>query len=216
MIVNEIFSSIDGEGLRTGELATFIRLAGCNMRCSYCDSLYALDGNDGKELKINEIIQEVEKYKNQNITLTGGEPLIHKKVDLLIDELINKGYKVNIETNGSIPIDKYLNRCLITMDYKAPSSLMEKKMLLSNIEKLTDNDVLKFVIKESDFDTVEKIIKSYNIKSYIYISPIFGEIEPDKIVEFMKEMSERGVNMEKVRVQVQLHKIIWDPNMKGV
>ncbi len=216
MIVNEIFSSIDGEGLRTGELATFIRLAGCNMRCSYCDTLYALNGNDGRELKISEIIKKVEKYKTKNITLTGGEPLIHKDVDLLIDELINKGYKVNIETNGSILIDKYLNRCLITMDYKAPSSLMEKKMLLSNIEKLTDSDVLKFVVKESDFNTVEKTIKSYNIKSYIYISPIFGKVEPAKIVEFMKVMSERGVNMEKVRVQVQLHKIIWNPDMKGV
>ena len=216
MIVNEIFSSIDGEGLRTGELATFIRLAGCNMRCSYCDTLYALNDNDGRELKISEIIKKVEKYKTKNITLTGGEPLIHKDVDLLIDELINNGYKVNIETNGSIPIDKYLNRCLITMDYKAPSSLMEKKMLLSNIEKLTDSDVLKFVVKESDFNTVEKIIKSYSIKSYIYISPIFGEVEPTKIVEFMKVMSEREVNMEKVRVQVQLHKIIWNPNMKGV
>lgn len=216
MIINEIFNSIDGEGLRAGELATFVRLAGCNMRCSYCDTLYALNENDGKELKIDEVIQKVEQYKTRNITLTGGEPLINKDVDLLIDELIKRGYKVNIETNGSIPIDKYLNRCLITMDCKTPSSLMEKKMLFSNIEKLTENDVLKFVVKESDFNAVEKIIKSYEIKSYIYISPIFGEIEPNKIVEFMKKMNERGVNMEKVRTQVQLHKIIWNPNMKGV
>lgn len=94
MFVNEIFNSIDGEGLRTGELATFVRLAGCNMRCSYCDTLYALNENDGKDLKIDEIIQEVEKYKTKNITLTGGEPLIHKNVDLLIDEFIKKDIKL--------------------------------------------------------------------------------------------------------------------------
>ncbi len=216
MIVNEIFNSIDGEGLRTGELATFIRLSGCNMRCSYCDTLYALNPNSGEELDIDEIIQRVEKYKTKNVTLTGGEPLIHKDIDLLINSLINKGYKVNIETNGSVSIEKYLNKCLITMDYKTPSSLMEKNMLLSNIEKLTENDVLKFVVNESDLDTVEKVMRNYNIKSYIYISPIFGEIQPDKIVEFMKKMNERKIDMGKVRVQVQLHKIIWDPNMKGV
>lgn len=216
MIVNEIFNSIDGEGLRTGELATFIRLAGCNMKCSYCDTLYALNSNSGEELDIDEIIQRVEKYKTKNVTLTGGEPLIHKDIDLLINSLINKGYKVNIETNGSVPIEKYLNKCLITMDYKTPSSLMEKNMLLSNIERLTENDVLKFVVNESDLDTVEKVMRDYKIKSYIYISPIFGEMQPNKIVEFMKKMNERGINMCKVRVQVQLHKIIWDPNMKGV
>ncbi len=216
MIVNEIFNSIDGEGLRTGELATFIRLAGCNMKCSYCDTLYALNSNSGEELDIDEIIQRVEKYKTKNVTLTGGEPLIHKDIDLLINRLINKGYKVNIETNGSVPIEKYLNKCLITMDYKTPSSLMEKNMLLSNIERLTENDVLKFVVNESDLDTVEKVMRDYKIKSYIYISPIFGEMQPNKIVEFMKKMNERGINMCKVRVQVQLHKIIWDPNMKGV
>ena len=93
---------------------------------------------------------------------------------------------------------------------------MEKNMLLSNIEKLTENDVLKFVVNESDLETVEKIMRDYNIKSYIYISPIFGEIQPNKIVEFMKKMNERGIDMGKVRVQVQLHKIIWNPNMKGV
>ena len=216
MIVNEIFSSIDGEGIRTGELATFIRLAGCNMKCSYCDTLYALNPNAGTEMSVNEILNEVDKYGVRNITLTGGEPLISKNVDLLIDSLINKKYRVNIETNGSVPIDNYLERCLITMDYKTPSSLMEEKMLLDNIEKLKETDVLKFVVAENDLPSVEKVLKKYNVKCYIYISPIFGKIEPSKIVEFMKEMNGRGINMEKVRVQIQLHKVIWDPNMKGV
>lgn len=216
MIVNEIFSSIDGEGIRTGELATFIRLAGCNMRCSYCDTLYALKPTAGIEMSVDEIVKKVDKFNVKNITLTGGEPLIHNEVDLLIDSLTKQKYKVNIETNGSVPIDKYLDSCLITMDYKTPSSLMEEKMLLDNIEKLKETDVLKFVVEKSDLATIERVLKRYNVRCYVYISPIFGKIEPSEIVDFMKEMNERGVNMDKVRVQVQLHKVIWDPNMKGV
>lgn len=216
MIVNEIFSSIDGEGLRTGELATFIRLAGCNLRCRYCDTEYALENNSGSEMSIKEILKEVEKYKNKNITLTGGEPLAHKGVNELVEELIKNNYLVNIETNGSLDIEQYVGRCLITMDYKCKSSLMEKRMMLSNLEKLDENDVLKFVINNEDFDCVEKILKEFNIKSYIYISPIFNEIELPEIVNFMKKCNENGFNMSKVRMQVQLHKIIWNPDMRGV
>lgn len=216
MVVNEIFGSIEGEGLRTGELATFIRLAGCNLRCSYCDTLYALNPNDGQKMTIEEIINEVEKLGNKNITITGGEPLIHEQIDDLIDELIAKNYRINIETNGSISIEKYINRCLITMDYKSPSSLMESQMILDNLEKLTEGDVLKFVIREKDLPTIKEILSKYQIKSYVYISPIFNEIELPNIVDYMKLMNSDGINMNKVRMQVQLHKIIWSPDMKGV
>lgn len=216
MIVNEIFSSIDGEGLRTGELATFIRLAGCNLRCRYCDTEYALDNNSGIEMNITEILNEVKKYKNRNITLTGGEPLAHKEINKLIEELIKNNYFVNIETNGSIDIEPYVGKCLITMDYKCKSSLMEKTMLLSNLEKLSETDVLKFVINSEDFDCIENILKNFNIKSYIYISPIFNEINLPDIVEFMKRCNEKGIDMSKVRMQIQLHKIIWNPDMRGV
>lgn len=216
MNVNEIFYSIDGEGIRTGELAVFIRLSGCNLKCSYCDTKYALKKNSGIDMTIPEILDKVKKYNCKNITLTGGEPLIHNNVDKLIDELIKNGYKVNIETNGAVDITPYLNKCLITMDYKLPSSNMEKHMILDNLEKLTSNDVLKFVTEESDFAIIKKILKEYKIKSYVYISPIFGSIEPEKIVEFMKQLNEDGINTDKVRVQVQLHKVIWDPEKRGV
>lgn len=216
MVVNEIFYSIDGEGYRTGELAIFIRLAGCNLNCSYCDTKYAIKGSYGTQMEISEILEEIKKYNSKNITLTGGEPLIHPHIKDLIDGLINNGYKVNIETNGAVDISPYLNKCLITMDYKLPSSNMEKYMKLDNLEKLTENDVLKFVTKESDFEKIEEILKKYNIKSYIYLSPIFGEIEPRSIVDFMKKMNKDGVDTSKVRVQVQLHKIIWEPDKRGV
>ena len=216
MFVNEIFYSIDGEGLRTGELAVFIRLSGCNLKCSYCDTTYALKKSSGTFMSIDEILDKVSSYKCRNITLTGGEPLLFSEAEKLIDELIKNKYKVNIETNGSIDISKYLRKCLITMDYKLPSSGMEDKMILSNIEKLKSNDVLKFVLEEKDFPKIEEILNTYKIKSYIYLSPIFGKIEPEKIVEFMKYLNSKNINTNKIRVQVQLHKIIWDPNMKGV
>ena len=107
MKLNEIFYSIDVEGLRTGELAVFIRLAGCNLNCSYCDTKYALKPNAGTKMSIDDILKEVEKYHCPNITLTGGEPLIHKEVNDLIDKLIENGYQVNIETNGAIDIAPY-------------------------------------------------------------------------------------------------------------
>lgn len=216
MNVNEIFYSIDGEGKTTGQLAVFIRLAGCNLRCSYCDTSYALRGIDGKKMTIEEILNEVGKYNCKNVTLTGGEPLLTKESELLINALLDNNYQVNIETNGSIDIDKYLKKCLITMDYKLPSSNMEKHMKKSNLEKLTEDDVLKFVTEESDFPTIENILKNYNLKCYVYISPIFGKIETYKIVDFMKKLNDEGVNTDKIRVQVQLHKIIWDPNKRGV
>lgn len=216
MYVNEIFFSIDGEGLRTGELAVFIRLSGCNLNCSYCDTKYALKPKTGRKMSIDEIVKEVDKYNCKNITLTGGEPLVNHDVKELINNLIDKGYRVNIETNGSISIDDYLNRCLITMDYKLPSSGMEKYMKLENLEKLTENDCLKFVTEESDLDKIEDIIKNYKLKCFIYISPVFGKIEPSKIVDFMKKLNSKGFNTNKIRVQVQLHKVIWDPDKRGV
>ena len=218
MKVNEIFKSIDGEGLRTGELTTFIRLAGCNLRCSYCDTCYALKNSNGTEMSVDEIVKRAKKYDYRNITLTGGEPLIHKDVDSLISKLCENGFYVNIETNGSVPIDKYIlnKNILITMDYKLPSSGVEKNMNLNNLEKLRKNDVLKFVIGKGDFEKVEQVIKNHSIKSYIYLSPIFGEIEPVELVDFMKNMHIKGIDTSKMRVQIQLHKIIWNPNERGV
>lgn len=218
MKVNEIFKSIDGEGLRTGELTTFIRLAGCNLRCSYCDTCYALKNSNGTEMSVDEIVKIAKKYDYRNITLTGGEPLIHKDVDSLISKLCENGFYVNIETNGSVPIDKYIlnKNILITMDYKLPSSGVEKNMNLNNLEKLRKNDVLKFVIGKDDFDRIKQVIEKYSIKSYIYLSPVFGEIEPFEIVDFMKIMHTQGIDTSKMRVQVQLHKIIWNPNERGV
>src|SRR5690554_5299581 len=125
LIVNEIFKSIEGEGIRTGYLVTFIRLQGCNLKCSYCDTRYSCEGNEGEVMFINDILDTVLLYNVNNVTLTGGETLIHNHVNELIDELINNNYEVNVETNGSIDILSILKKnIIVTMDYKSISSGM--------------------------------------------------------------------------------------------
>ena len=211
MKVVEIFKSIDGEGIRVGYPVTFIRLAGCNLRCNYCDTKYSYENEKFTEMTPKEIYIQVYKLGGKRITLTGGEPLIHKDVKVLVDLLIQKGYEVNIETNGSVDITLFLDKhTIITMDYKCASSDMEDKMLLDNISKLRKQDALKFVVSDdNDLDTVQRIYQ--NTKATVYISPVFGRIEPKQIVEYMLEH-----NMENCRVQVQLHKIIWNPEERGV
>ena len=217
LFVNEIFGSIDGEGIRTGELATFIRLAGCNLRCVYCDTSYALQCNQGKKMTIKEIVDKANEIGYRNITLTGGEPLLQKNSIKLIEALIENGFLVNIETNGSMDITPLLDKnVIITLDYKTLASGVNDKMLLSNIDKLRPIDVLKFVCDRNDFDDIKHVLKGHQIKSYVYFSPIFKAIQPYELVDFLKELHNEGFNTNKLRVQVQLHKVIWEPNKRGV
>ena len=224
--VIEIFKSIDGEGKRAGEVTTFIRLSGCNLACAWCDTAYSQSGTCGIMTTLPEIINEVESLNCKNITLTGGEPLIHNEVDNLIMELITLGYDVNVETNGSVDPSKYildeeynnkLGKVWFTIDYKSKSSKMQDKMNIKHFINLRDEDVIKFVVgsKEELEDAAFFIASLESVlehKPYIYFSPVFNMIEPVEIVNFMI-----GRNFSsKCRIQLQLHKIIWDPNTIGV
>lgn len=220
MKVNEIFASIEGEGSRAGYPSIFIRLHGCNLRCSYCDSMYAVSGDDFKEMKICEILAEVKKYNIPRITLTGGEPLIHENVLELIRELTTN-YSVNIETNGAVDLTPFVKdaakhnyRCnlMFTMDWKSLSSNMHTRMIQDNVSLLSSNDVLKFVVgSPRDLKQAEHIVKYLHPGCQVFISPIFGQIEPKQIVEYMLV-----TGMNECRVQLQLHKFIWPPETKGV
>ena len=216
MKVIEKFLSINGEGLKSGELAVFIRFQGCNLRCPYCDTKYSYINPKYQELEVEEIIDYIKSTNVYNVTLTGGEPLIQSDVDKLINELSNLGYRVELETNGSVDISKYvgLNGVSFTLDYKGPSSLMEDKMNLENYKYLGKNDVVKFVCG-SDLDLLKakEIILKYHLNEYTnpFISPMFGEIELEKIVDFMKDN-----NLNGVRLQLQIHKIIWDKDKRGL
>jgi 7-carboxy-7-deazaguanine synthase len=217
MKVVEIFHSIDGEGIRAGELATFVRLAGCNLRCSYCDTAYAQENWQGATMGVEEICACVDSIGCKNVTLTGGEPLLWAEAKTLIWGLSMRGYSVNVETNGSFDITDLvtLPNVIVTMDYKCPSSGVENAMRLENLGKLREQDVLKFVVKASDFPTVERVLGSYDIKAHVYLSPIFGQVEPNAIVDFMKRnMKKKG--FANARVQLQLHKFIWPVDMRGV
>lgn len=239
MKVVEIFNSIDGEGIRTGELTTFVRLWGCNLRCVYCDTRYSYcqeneEAIPYKEMAIEEIIKECDKYDTDNITLTGGEPLIHLDVKYLLKALSEAGYNVNVETNGSVPIRSYYNTAgyqekgyenvWFTVDYKSPSSTMNDKMNIDNFDVKANNwhnVVYKFVVgSKEDLMKAKDIIENYILtetdnNNVIYFSPIFGDIEPKEIVEFMQEHKLFNAKTP-IRCQVQLHKVIWPADMKGV
>lgn len=239
MKVVEIFNSIDGEGIRTGELTTFIRLWGCNLRCGYCDTRYSYCQDNAetipyKEMAIEEIIKECDKYDTDNITLTGGEPLIHLDVKYLLKALSEAGYNVNVETNGSVPIKSYYNtngyqevgyeNVFFTVDYKSLSSTMNDKMYIDNFDVRKNkwhNVVYKFVVgSKEDLLKAKEIIENYILteddnENVIYFSPIFGDIEPKEIVEFMQEHKLFN-SKTPIRCQLQLHKFIWPVDQRGV
>ncbi|WP_027623354.1 putative 7-carboxy-7-deazaguanine synthase QueE [Clostridium lundense] len=217
--VVEKFISINGEGTLSGQLAVFIRFAGCNLNCSYCDTAWANKKDASYEWMTSKDIYEYIKSTGvRNVTLTGGEPLLQEGLIELL-EIISKDKKlhVEIETNGSVLIDKFSNLenpPSFTMDYKLTSSNMEGKMELGNFKYLTKKDTVKFVSGTiEDLQKTKHIIDKYNLvdKTNLYISPVFGKISMDNIVEFMKANKMNGVNL-----QIQLHKIIWDPNERGV
>lgn len=213
--VSEIFKSIDGEGIRSGYVVTFIRLFGCNLNCTYCDSSYACKGQEYQEMSLCDILDKVKQLNCPKITLTGGEPLLNlDNTMILIQTLISHGYEINIETNGSIDISSLIELpVILTVDHKSISSNMSEYMIKSNIDKLRENDVLKFVVQTAeDLQQMVKILQNHkNIKCSIYVSPVFDKIDPATIVEFLKSQS-----LYNVRIQLQLHKIIWDSQKRGV
>ena len=240
--VVEHFASINGEGVRAGELAVFVRFRGCNLDCSYCDTRWANDVNaKAAKMSVSDIVKAVEDTKIDNVTLTGGEPLIQAGIDKLIAQLLIRGRNVEIETNGSVDINKVrenvkdnltiamngqvindiydkvndeMGRLSMTADYKLAGSNMEQYMKLDNFNNLQNQDTVKFVVSsEEDLKRALEIIRQYNLteKCYVYFSPVFGKIEPVTIVDFMKDNLINGA-----RVQLQLHKFIWSPDKKGV
>ena len=216
--VAEKFVSINGEGPRAGELAVFLRFCGCNLNCGYCDTRWANTSDVKHELASAEkLVAYVKSTGVKNVTLTGGEPLLQADIARLIKLLGASGAEVEIETNGSVPLQNIVSlspRPAVTADYKLPSSGMEKHMLPENFSYLTLRDAVKFVVGDKrDLSRAEEIINQYGLtnKCRVYFSPVFGEIEPVEITEFMKERKLNGV-----RLQLQLHKIIWKPDMRGV
>jgi 7-carboxy-7-deazaguanine synthase len=212
MKVVEIFNSIEGEGKRAGLPCTFIRLYGCNLHCSYCDSRYACDDEQYLDYSVEDILSTVRALGCPNITVTGGEPLIHPGIDKLLETLCARGYYVNVETNGTM-IPRFRNDHLFyTIDYKTNASGMTSKMNREAFNNLIFLDVVKFVVgSQEDLIQAMEFAEDINIKCQIYVSPVFGKIEPVELVNFLKEHQ-----LYDWKVQLQLHKFIWKPDERGV
>lgn len=217
--IAEHFISINGEGPRAGTLSHFIRFFGCNLECSYCDTVWAGDaGKEGERMSAEEIHRMILTEGIRNVTLTGGEPLLQKDIGVLLGVLCSDPkISVEIETNGSVDISPFAamkNRPVFTLDYKLPSSGMEIMMRVSNFDFLRSGDAVKFVAgSRSDLQRALTVIGANRLteRCEVHLSPVFGEIEPAEIVEFMKENRTNDVALH-----LQLHKLIWEPDRRGV
>lgn len=213
--VNEIFYSIQGEGSRSGMPCVFVRMQGCLLRCTWCDTPYALERNQTEMLmSSNEILDEVSKYKCNFLMLTGGEPLEQEQIRVLVEQALFLGYSVVIETNGQQDIGKVPKAAVKILDLKCPGSAMHKKNDYSNIAKLDEKDEVKFVVKDrADYDWAIEKCKEYDLFNKVrevLFSPVFGELEPVELANWILE------DHLPARMQMQMHKFIWEPNTRGV
>jgi 7-carboxy-7-deazaguanine synthase len=208
--VNEIFYSIQGESSYAGRPCVFVRLTGCNLRCSYCDTQYAYD--DGNEMEIVEIVGRVTSDQCRLVEVTGGEPLIQKDTPLLVHRLLEEGFEVLLETNGSQDISQLDGRCVKIVDIKCPSSGEERKNDLGNLTRITDKDEIKFVIgNREDYEYAKKILDiSIFRNNWVHFSPVFGKMAPKILAEWILE------DHLAVRLHMQLHKIIWGGQLTGI
>jgi 7-carboxy-7-deazaguanine synthase len=209
MKINEIFTSIQGEGILIGIPTTFVRVTGCNLRCSWCDTKYAYE--EGEEMSSEEVITKVKGYSQNHVCVTGGEPLLQIDVISLIQNLVDEGYEVCLETNGSKSIEDIpcLGAMVISLDIKCPSSGMQKEMDFSNLELLSLNDQLKFIIADlKDYEYAKETIAKYKPICSLIMTPVGGR----KLKDLAEWVLKDGLN---VRVLPQLHKLIWGEK-KGV
>ena len=200
--ITEIFYSLQGEAKEVGIPTVFVRLTGCPLRCNYCDTAYAFKGNN--PLSIQHILDEVAQYNAQYVCVTGGEPMAQSNCLKLLDSLIDSGYNVSMETSGSIDITPVNSRVSIVMDIKTPSSTEEHQNRYENLPILKSKDQLKFVIaSRSDFDWCTEILDNHEVESEILFSPVYESLKPVELAEWILE---KKLN---VRLQVQLHKLLW-------
>lgn len=212
MKIFSIFNSIDGEvnKFHQGAFSTFIRFSGCNFKCNFCDTLYAIKKEQGSEMTVKEVLLEVEKIGCKKVTITGGEPLFQREeLGFLLEEFDRSGYQVSIETNGSFPPFLFRTKnAFYVMDWKLPSSGMENQMNIENFVLLTERDFIKFVIGDrEDFKRaleVKQALQDRGGKGFIAFSPVVPQLNPAILVEWCQESK-----VFDVVINLQLHKYIW-------
>lgn len=211
MRVTEIFHSIQGESTYAGLPCVFVRITGCPLRCTWCDTTYAFD--EGAELGLERIVERVAEYPCRLVELTGGEPLHDPEAFVLATRLLDAGYTVLVETSGAVDIAPLDPRAVIIMDLKCPASGMADRNLWSNLDRLKPSDEVKFVINDrGDYLWVRDVLCRTGVdrRQTVLLSPVFGKLDPKSLAAWILEDGLR------VRLQIQVHKFIWDPSARGV
>lgn len=203
--VSEIFYSLQGESNTVGLPTVFIRLTGCPLRCNYCDTAYAFSG--GEKLTLTRIIQQVQSYPTRHVTVTGGEPLAQPGCNVLMVKLLDAGYQVSLETSGALDVSGVDARVVKVMDLKTPSSGEMSRNLYRNIDYLTAQDQVKFVIAdEADYQWSKQQLSDHNLneRCQVLFSPVMGAMSPTRLANMIL------ADQLQVRFQIQLHKYLWD------
>jgi len=209
--VNEIFYSIQGESRFNGFPCIFIRLTGCNLRCKYCDTQYAY--KKGRSLDIPKILTTIAPYPCSLVEITGGEPLLQKEMPALAQKILAAGYRVIVETNGSQDIAQLPPACSCILDVKTPDSGESENIFWPNLEQLKHRDEVKFVLMSyEDYDWAKEIIQKYRLIPRVPISftPAYNKLSPSAVARWLLEDGLR------VRLQLQMHKVIWPDGKEGL
>ena len=212
LTVNEIFFSIQGESTRAGRPCVFVRLTACDLRCTWCDTEYAF--YEGQKRSVEDVVAEVERYECPLVEITGGEPLLQEEVYPLMRALLDRGRTVMLETGGHRPIGRVPQEVVKIVDVKCPASGEAAKNEWSNLERLSPHDEVKFVVQDrADYDFAKDVITKFQLPSKcaaILMSPVHGVLDPRVLSEWM--LADRLP----ARLQMQIHKLIWTPDTRGV
>ena len=211
LVINEIYPSIQGESSYAGLPCVFVRLTGCNLRCTYCDTEYAF--YEGIRRSVDEVVAEATSHRIPLVEITGGEPLLQRGCTTLAKKLLEAGHKVLVETSGAFSIAVLPPGTIRIMDLKCPSSGESDKNDWSNIDQLNDHDEVKFVIGDrTDYEWTRDVMRRYDLprRCTVLLSTVFGKIEPITVTEWMLE------DKLVARFQLQMHKYIWDPKKRGI
>jgi 7-carboxy-7-deazaguanine synthase len=210
--VNEIFYSIQGESTYAGKPCVFVRLAGCDLRCSWCDTPYAF--GEGRKMSVDEVLTQVDAYGIPLVEVTGGEPLLQADVYPLMERLLDGGRTVLLETGGQVDVSRVPGGVIKVMDVKCPGSGESDQMEWTNIDRLASRDQVKFVIQDrSDYEFARDTIHRHALDrrcAAVLLSPVHGVLDPRDLSAWILE------DRLPVRLQLQLHKHIWGANVRGV
>ncbi len=210
MRVTEIFFSIQGEGTRAGRPCVFVRFTGCDLRCAYCDTAYAFHG--GRDMTRAEIVEGVARHPCKLVLLTGGEPMLQKELPDLARDLLSRGYEVTIETHGQRPLDALPREVVRIVDVKTPGS-GEVTTDFAYLDALAAADEVKFVVcSEADFRWSRDVVRRHRLEGRVHVlfSPVWGQVEPRDLARWILEA---GLD---ARLSLQVHKLIWGPDARGV